>query len=103
MRNEVLWDGAREPDYRRILSQGPLVKRLLGQLEDSIPPSYSRVSATGSKAFSLAVWQPHDTQTSHAQQSLGAVSQLPFLQCYMYQGFLNLVFAFPWLLDANRL
>ena len=40
MRNEVLWNEAREPDYRRILSQGPLVKkaaqfmlrtRLLGQ------------------------------------------------------------------------
>ncbi|KAN0070105.1 hypothetical protein V8E54_011686 [Elaphomyces granulatus] len=57
MRNEVLWDEAREPDYRRILSQGPLVKkaaqfmlrtRLLGQFR-TLPPSYSyRVSASGS-------------------------------------------------------
>src|ERR1700722_13470510 len=52
MRNEVLWNEAREPDYRRILSQGPLVKkaaqfmlrtRLLGQFR-TLPPSY-RVSA----------------------------------------------------------
>ena len=55
MRNEVLWNEAREPDYRRILSQGPLVKkaaqfmlrtRLLGQFR-TLPPSY-RVSASGS-------------------------------------------------------
>ena len=55
IRSEVLWDEAREPDYRRILSQGPLVKkaaqfmlrtRLLGQFRN-LPPTY-RVSASDS-------------------------------------------------------
>ena len=51
----MIWDEAREPDYRRILSQGPLVKkaaqfmlrtRLLGQFRN-LPPTY-RVSASDS-------------------------------------------------------
>jgi hypothetical protein len=43
MRNEVLWDEAREP----ILSQGPLVKKPAQiVLRIRLPPSY-RVSASG--------------------------------------------------------
>ena len=53
MRNEVLWNEAREPDYRRILCQGSLVKkaaqfmlrtRLLGQLR-TLPPTESQPAA----------------------------------------------------------
>ena len=72
MRNEVLWNEAHKPDYRRILSQGPLVKKaaqfMLRTRQLELSPSISQRLVGPQFACSLA---PIKYADSHALSPSG--------------------------------